>query len=262
MDRAGDLLEQLGDIVVPRRGQRVEQHRAVGVGREHTVGDQSVRMAIEVEHRSKALHDRDGTAVGIGDAMGACSSALPGEHLVQKPTDDLAQQVGIAGEQKPNLTRYRQHPLSVRHGWENAVDEVRCGVCHSPTCARRTEPAGLARERDQPLLGAGVTAHAYESSTEQATSEKPLELALHEAWIAEPVLRAIARLIEQRWEVVTDNAVEHRALGLAAGITTRGRRRGMGGEHVRGGGEAGTMPLGRANDLGGLGLLAAAPPAR
>jgi hypothetical protein len=111
---------------------------------------------------------------------------------------------------------------------------------------------GLARERDQPLLGAGVTAHAYESSTEQATSQEPLELALHEAWIAEPVLRAIARLIEQRWEVVTDNAVEHRALGLAAGITTRGRRRGMGGEHVRGGGEAGTMPLGRANDLGGL----------
>jgi hypothetical protein len=37
VDRAGDLIEQLGDIVVPRRGQRVEQHRAVGVGRE--IGD-------------------------------------------------------------------------------------------------------------------------------------------------------------------------------------------------------------------------------
>src|SRR6185503_8896984 len=32
-----------------------------------------------------SLHDGDGTAVGIGDAMGACSSA-PGEHL---PCEDL-----------------------------------------------------------------------------------------------------------------------------------------------------------------------------
>jgi hypothetical protein len=36
---------------------------------------------------------------------GACVAALPGEHLVQEHADDLAQQVGIASEQKPNLTR-------------------------------------------------------------------------------------------------------------------------------------------------------------
>jgi hypothetical protein len=70
--------------------------------------------------------------------------------------------------------------------------------------------------------------------------------------IAESVLRAIARVIEQRGEVVTHNAVEHRGLWFAAGITTRGRRRGIGGEHVRRCGEAGTMPLGRAHNLGGL----------
>lgn len=73
-----------------------------------------------------------------------------------------------------------------------------------------------------------------------------------QAWIAEPVLRAITCMIVQRREVIMLDAVEHRGLGLAAGVPTRGRRRGMGGEHVRCGGEAGPMPPGRANDSGGL----------
>jgi len=44
----------------------------------------------------------------------ACAAALPGEHLVQEHADDLAEQADIAGEQKPHLTRQRQHPLAVR----------------------------------------------------------------------------------------------------------------------------------------------------
>jgi hypothetical protein len=52
--------------------------------------------------------------------------------------------------------------------------------------------------------------------------------------------------------VGTHDAVEHSGLWSAAGIAARGRRRRIGGEHVRRGGEAGTMPLGRAHDLGGL----------
>jgi hypothetical protein len=55
---------------------------------------------------------------------------------------------------------------------------------------------------------------------EQAACEELLEFALHEAWIAEPVLRAITRMIEQRREVIMHDAVEHRGLGLAAGVPT------------------------------------------
>jgi hypothetical protein len=105
VDRAGDLIQQPGDIVVPRWRQRVKSNGAVGVSREHTVGEQGVSMAVEVEQRAKALHERDGTAVRVGDAVRARSATLPGEHLVQEHADDLAQQVAVAGEQKPHLTR-------------------------------------------------------------------------------------------------------------------------------------------------------------
>jgi len=38
VDRADDLIEQPGDVVVPRGRQRAKPHGAVGLGREHTVG--------------------------------------------------------------------------------------------------------------------------------------------------------------------------------------------------------------------------------
>ena len=98
-----------------------------------------------------------------------------------------------------------------------ALDEVRSRSGHSAARARRTEAARLARERDEPL----ATAHAHETVTQQAAREELLELALDEARIAEPVLRAIACLVEQAREVVADNLVQHGGLGLAAGIRRR-----------------------------------------
>ena len=38
VDRASDLIEQPGNVVVPRRRQRMKLNGAVGAGREHTVG--------------------------------------------------------------------------------------------------------------------------------------------------------------------------------------------------------------------------------
>jgi hypothetical protein len=84
-------------------------HLEIALGADVTWRRQHGQDATRLSERNgvllhpKALYERDGTAVGIGDAMGACSSALPGEHLVQEHADDLAQQVGIASEQKPNL---------------------------------------------------------------------------------------------------------------------------------------------------------------
>lgn len=122
------------------------------------------------------------------------------------------------------MTRQRQHPLPVRHGREHVLDEVRRGSGHPTTGARGTESPGLSRKRDQPLFRAGATSYAYEAAAEQATSEELLELALNETWIAEAVLRSIARMVEQRCEMVADDAIEHRGLGLAACITMYCRR--------------------------------------
>jgi hypothetical protein len=84
-------------------------------------------VAVEVEQRVKALHERDGTAVRVGDAARACSPTLPGEHLAQEYADDLAQQVAVAGEQKPHLARYRQYPRGGGGLLAQAARWSRCG---------------------------------------------------------------------------------------------------------------------------------------
>ncbi len=60
MDRAGNLTEQPGDIVVPRRRQRMK----LRAGGEDAVGEHGVGVAVEVEQRAEALHEGDGTRVG------------------------------------------------------------------------------------------------------------------------------------------------------------------------------------------------------
>jgi len=148
MDRAGNLTEQPGDVAVPRRWKRMKLHGAVGTGGKDAVGEHGVGVAVEVEQRTEALHEGDGTGVRVGNAVGACSSPLPGEQLGQEHTECLAQQFAVSGEQKPYPTRQRQYPLSIGHDGEYVVDEIDRGVCHSTTCARRAESAGFAQERD------------------------------------------------------------------------------------------------------------------
>lgn len=210
-------------------------------------------VAIEVEQGAEPLDERDRAAPRIFDAKGTGAATLPGEHLAQEHAEDPREQVAVAGDQEPDLPRQREHPLSVRDGREHAIDEVGRGAGHPATRARRAEAAGLARERDQPPGGAVVTAHAHEAVAEQAAREELLELALDEAWIAEPVLGMIAGALEDRWEMVADHAVERSVLRLATGIRARWRRRELGREHVRRCVQAGAVPLARSSNPGGLG---------
>jgi hypothetical protein len=83
----------------------------------------------------------------------------------------------------------------------------------------------------------------------EATGEELLELALDESWIAESVLRMIARGIEQRRDMILHDAIEHGVFRLTAGIATCCGRGSMGvvaGKHGRRAGEAGAMPRVRA----------------
>jgi hypothetical protein len=166
--------------------------------------------------------------VRVGDAVCACASPLPGEQLGEEHTQCLAQEVAVSGEEKPHSTRQWQYPLSVGHDGAYAVDEIGRGVCHSTTRARRAESAGLARERDQALLGTRVTPDADEAVAQAATGEKLLELALDESRIAKAVLRMIARGVEKRRDMILHDAMEHGVFRLAAGIATRRGRSGMG----------------------------------
>jgi hypothetical protein len=49
VNRTGHLTEHPGDVIVPRRRQRMKPHRAIGAGGEHAIGEQGVGVAVEVE---------------------------------------------------------------------------------------------------------------------------------------------------------------------------------------------------------------------
>ena len=74
---------------------------------EDAIGEHGVGVAVEVTQRAEALHERDATRVRVGDAVGTCSSPLPGEQLGQEHTECSAQQFAVSGEQKPHSTRQR-----------------------------------------------------------------------------------------------------------------------------------------------------------
>lgn len=116
VDRAGDLREQLDNVVVPRRRQRMERDGAVRAGCEDTLGEQGVGVAVEVEQRAEPLHERNGAALRIADAMGVGAATLPGEHLAQEHAEEPREELAVAGDQEPDVPRQRQHPLPVRHG--------------------------------------------------------------------------------------------------------------------------------------------------
>ncbi len=50
---------------------------------EDAIGQDIVKVAIEIQQRAKALHKADGTTHGICDAKASCGALLPGEHFAQ-----------------------------------------------------------------------------------------------------------------------------------------------------------------------------------
>ena len=64
-----DLREQADDDVIPGRGQRMKRAGAGRVGRNYTIGEQGVGVAVEVEQRAEPLDERDGAGLWRGDAM-------------------------------------------------------------------------------------------------------------------------------------------------------------------------------------------------
>ena len=53
VDRAGDLIEQSIDVIVPRWRQRMKLNGAVMTGREHTVGYQRMGMGAALSRRAR-----------------------------------------------------------------------------------------------------------------------------------------------------------------------------------------------------------------
>ena len=78
-----NLLYKRLHIVFRGRWHGAKHDLSVVVLGEDAIGQDIVKVAIEIEKRAKALHKADGTAHGICDAEASCGALLPGEHFAQ-----------------------------------------------------------------------------------------------------------------------------------------------------------------------------------
>tara|TARA_R110002073_G_scaffold336458_1_gene533614 strand:- start:17453 stop:17752 length:300 start_codon:yes stop_codon:yes gene_type:complete len=80
---SSNLLYERLHIPFGRRWHGAKHDISVVVLSEDAIGQDVVKVAIEIQQRAKTLHKADGTTHGICDAEASCGSLLPGEHFAQ-----------------------------------------------------------------------------------------------------------------------------------------------------------------------------------
>jgi hypothetical protein len=108
--------------------------------------------------------------------------------------------------------------LAHRQRRKDMIDEMRCGLCHAPRIARRTDTASLKRKCDEKVsiaLRAVSTSGAIgEGVAFQIVSEVPLDI----GWDRLAVPVAFARQQQVGLQGLLDDAVEDGLLRMATGV--------------------------------------------
>jgi hypothetical protein len=131
---------------------------AGGAAPVHPVQHQAVHADVQVRGRAlpsqTRLDLRDGAAVAVITRDPGLLQQVPLEHTLH-PLQHRGDRYGLRSQQQSQRDRHRQQPLPHRHGRDDVVNEVGCGLRHAPRTARGTEPSALAAEGD-PLVVATV----------------------------------------------------------------------------------------------------------
>jgi hypothetical protein len=137
-------------------------------------------MHVEVERPSEPLHDRDRATATVRHAVPACAGAQGAEHRAEERGDHRAAQIVVPRQPIAHAIRQAEDPLPYGHVGEHAIHQVRGALAHPTATATRTEPASLARERDQPIEAAGRAAEPRKPAGKPAAPEKIPKLLLDE----------------------------------------------------------------------------------
>jgi hypothetical protein len=173
-DAPHDAPGEGGHVPVAGWVELTKVQAAIGGAREDTVRDEGMEVDVEIQVPAEALHPGHRAALAP-DALAPRPPALPGEHRPEEDAEHLAEQGGVACQQEADPPGQAQDPLPVGSSRQHPVDQVRRSLMHPSGRARRTDAAILARQRDQHLVPAVVTAHAGEAVAQEATLEIPLK---------------------------------------------------------------------------------------
>ena len=129
---------------------------------EDSTGHQDVKMHKATKRRVETLHERDSARL----AVRARSMFLPARYFLHEDAALRRQRVRAEREHATNFIRRGQHPLPHRDIGQDVIHQVRRGVAHPPSRARRACSAAFARERDNDFLTA-LRAHDAQKAVRQ-----------------------------------------------------------------------------------------------
>jgi hypothetical protein len=95
-------------------------------------------MKLSATHRARALTATAPTQMGLDDG--------------QEDSQDGAEGLRFALQIPAQRLRHREHPLTHRQRRDDVIDQVRGGLRHAPGVAGRTQPAALARKRNEKTM--------------------------------------------------------------------------------------------------------------
>jgi hypothetical protein len=136
---------------------------------EHAIRHQDVKMDKATKRRVEALHERDSK----GLAARARSMLLPARYFLHENAALRRQRVRPEREYAANFVRRGQHPLPHRDVGQDVIHQVRRGVAHPPSRARRARSAAFARERDNDFLTALRAHDAQKAVRQDAATQIP-----------------------------------------------------------------------------------------
>jgi hypothetical protein len=159
------------DLVLRGRWRWVEHPAlAVAVGRVHAIQENRVQMRIEPQITVCALDDGHGAGLAGRQAAVDVSPSVPGRHGVREDAHHLTEQFAVERKREAQRKGHGQHELSQRHVGQNVIREVESPLVHPPAETTWARGSGLARERDNIVLVAGLAEEVGETSSQDPTT--------------------------------------------------------------------------------------------
>ena len=131
--------------------------------------------------KSRPLDPGDRAAQGIGDALLARPSALPGENPPHEAAKRPRQKVRVAHQLHAHSLGKGQDPLAIGQLPKNPIHKMGGRVRHAPRGAGGADRAALTGKRQQQVIAAVATSDPRKAVTVEATFQVVAKLALHEA---------------------------------------------------------------------------------
>src|SRR5436309_10320605 len=104
-----------------------------------------MEMEVEIGGRPKSLHERDGAALGLVDAVIPSHAAVQTEESPDEDAQYRGHHLRVIGQTVAQGEGQRKNPLACRNMGKDAIHQVGCGIGHTPSATGRTHASALCR---------------------------------------------------------------------------------------------------------------------